>query len=557
MQFDLLFEELGEYGCFQRLVLWSAASVNIWSGLLLLTSVFVLAVPDHRCAIPGWENDTFTIQNDQHQAIINNTIPLSNTDDELLYDQCHYYNVDHHGNRTLEQCSTWVYDMSIYKTSLAADFNMVCDGAVMKSNAQMVTLFGILVGSLVTGLISDKLGRKTTMCGSLSVMLVCSLAMAWSPNYTVFIILTFMSGFLNVGFWMPSFVISMEFVGPSHRKLSIIFSGMVFTTGTIALTGLAYLIREWNKLLLLVSLFGIIYVPLWLKCVFPESVRWLCIKGRREEAKDVIETWAKWNKLKLSENFFDKVFAESDEDEPQRQTQGSILNMFTSRVLFMRTTVIFLLWIIVTCGYYGLAFNAGDLGSDLYLNFLLQTVVELPSTLLCYFLLDRIGRKPLTVGSMIVGGVALLGTIFTLIYLPDTPTATTVLALIGKMGITAGFSAIYVFSAELFPTVVRNAGMGASSSMGRIGGMVSPYIADLDRLVGGSFGKALPQIVFAAITLAGGIAALVLPETLNKELPESFEDAKKFGNRVQKKRSKEEQLSVNGLPPNPVQITKF
>jgi len=56
---------------------------------------------------------------------------------------------------------------------------------------------------------------------------------------------------------------------------------------------------------------------------------------------------------------------------------------------------------------------------------------------------------------------------------------TVTLAMLGKFGISAAFAIIYVWSAELFPTVVRNAGMGASSSFARVGGMVAPYIADL------------------------------------------------------------------------------
>lgn len=51
--------------------------------------------------------------------------------------------------------------------------------------------------------------------------------------------------------------------------------------------------------------------------------------------------------------------------------------------------------------------------------------------------------------------------------------------MLGKVGIAAGFAVIYVWSAEIYPTVVRNAGMGASSSCARVGGMIAPYIADL------------------------------------------------------------------------------
>jgi OCT family organic cation transporter-like MFS transporter 4/5 len=50
--------------------------------------------------------------------------------------------------------------------------------------------------------------------------------------------------------------------------------------------------------------------------------------------------------------------------------------------------------------------------------------------------------------------------------------------MVGKLGCTAAFGVIYVFSIELFPTVVRNAGLGASSCCARIGGILAPYIAD-------------------------------------------------------------------------------
>jgi len=56
-------------------------------------------------------------------------------------------------------------------------------------------------------------------------------------------------------------------------------------------------------------------------------------------------------------------------------------------------------------------------------------------------------------------------------------------AVIGKMGSAASFGVIYVYSMELYPTVVRNSGMGASSCVARIGGMIAPYIAQTVRFL--------------------------------------------------------------------------
>jgi hypothetical protein len=49
-------------------------------------------------------------------------------------------------------------------------------------------------------------------------------------------------------------------------------------------------------------------------------------------------------------------------------------------------------------------------------------------------------------------------------------------AMIAKLVITSSYGTIYVFTAEQFPTVIRNVGLGASSTFARIGGVIAPYI---------------------------------------------------------------------------------
>ena len=65
------------------------------------------------------------------------------------------------------------------------------------------------------------------------------------------------------------------------------------------------------------------------------------------------------------------------------------------------------------------------------------------------------------------------------ILIADMPIARTALALLGKLGISGAFAIIYVFSAELFPTVVRTIGVGSGSMHARIGGLLAPFIAEL------------------------------------------------------------------------------
>ena len=59
------------------------------------------------------------------------------------------------------------------------------------------------------------------------------------------------------------------------------------------------------------------------------------------------------------------------------------------------------------------------------------------------------------------------------------PALTTTLAMLGRSGIAGGWAAAQVFSAEVFPTVVRNIGVGSSSMAARVGGIVAPQIVFL------------------------------------------------------------------------------
>ncbi|NXG19798.1 S22AD protein, partial [Grallaria varia] len=97
----------------------------------------------------------------------------------------------------------------------------------------------------------------------------------------------------------------------------------------------------------------------------------------------------------------------------------------------------------------------------------------------------------------------------------DQAVATTVVAIIGKFTATASFSTSYVYSAELFPTIVRQTGVGLCSTMARVAGILAPLIIPLDQ-----YHRAIPMAIFGSIPVMVSLSCILLPETRGIDLPD-------------------------------------
>ncbi|KMQ89276.1 solute carrier family 22 member 21-like protein [Lasius niger] len=94
----------------------------------------------------------------------------------------------------------------------------------------------------------------------------------------------------------------------------------------------------------------------------------------------------------------------------------------------------------------------------------------------------------------------------------------------GKLCITAAFTTTYVYTAELFPTTLRNTLLGFCSMTGRIGSMLSPQTPLLAQIM-----PSLPFILFGSMGIIAGILSLILPETLGTKLPDTIWEAENIG----------------------------
>ena len=125
----------------------------------------------------------------------------------------------------------------------------------------------------------------------------------------------------------------------------------------------------------------------------------------------------------------------------------------------------------------------------------------------------------------------------------------------GKFGSSGSMAIMFVYTAELFPTSVRNTAIGVSSMWGRVGGMLAPQVSRNILTISctshsqvyllSRVSPALPMIVMGVVSLAGGLMIfLILPETQGTNLPETMQEAIQLGQARQagKKENTEESL---------------
>ena len=84
-----------------------------------------------------------------------------------------------------------------------------------------------------------------------------------------------------------------------------------------------------------------------------------------------------------------------------------------------------------------------------------------------------------------------------------------------------------MYTAQLFPTSIRNTAVGTCSTIARVGGMLSPIIGKF-LIELGTISETVPLCLFGGFGIAGGMCALLLPDTVGFPLPDSFQDVEEI-----------------------------
>ncbi|XP_004586449.2 organic cation/carnitine transporter 2 [Ochotona princeps] len=512
---------LGEWGPFQRLIFFLLSASIIPNGFNGLSSVFLMATPEHHCRVPDSVNLS--------SAWRNNSVPLLLQNGHEVPHSCRRYRLATIANFSalglepgrdvdLEQLEQegcldgWEYSQDVYLSTIVTEWNLVCDDDWKAPLSISLFFVGVLVGSFISGQLSDRFGRKNVLFVTMAMQTGFSFVQVFSKNFEMFTVLFVLVGMGQISNYVAAFVLGTEILSKSVR---IVFSTLgvcvFYAVGFMVLPLFAYFIRDWRMLLLALTAPGVLCAALW--WFIPESPRWLISQGRFAEAEVIIHKAAKINGVLAPATIFDP--SELQDLNSKKQPSHRILDLLQTRNIRMVTIMSIILWMTISVGYFGLSLDTPNLHGDIYLNCFLSAVVEVPAYVLAWLLLRYLPRRYSMAAALFLGGGVLL---FVQLVPSDLYYLATILVMMGKFGVTAAFSMVYVYTAELYPTVVRNMGVGVSSMASRLGSILSPYFVYL-----GAYDRFLPYILMGSLTVLTAILTLFLPESFGVPLPDTID----------------------------------
>jgi AAHS family 4-hydroxybenzoate transporter-like MFS transporter len=359
-------------------------------------------------------------------------------------------------------------------------------------------LIGFMIGSLVCGPIADRIGRKPTLVGALAFAAIFNYATAqWADSYDRFLVLRVLTG-VGLGMILPLCMTLLNEMAP--RRTANVLIGWVMAGwslgGVLAAAGGLVLATRYGWPTLFLA--GAIAAPFGaaLTLAMPESPRFLALRQRQHDVRATMSRLAPARRAEYASTDFT-----IHEDTTRR---GSIVRLLAPNVR-ASTGIVWLCSGFSLFSIYGLSswtpqimLQRGEtFGTSFTFGALLQFMAILGG-LGCGWLADRRGRQRTLWLSWLLGAAAVAG-------LALVNSSATNLVFIGLAGfcVMGAQPVLNNLTAALYETGVRSTGVGAQLGVGRLGGILGPYI-------GGWLQQLFPGSLALFLFMAGALALSAL-----------------------------------------------
>ncbi|XP_074713916.1 solute carrier family 22 member 6-like isoform X1 [Strix uralensis] len=425
----------------------------------------------------------------------------------------------------------WTYGDGVFAHTIVTEWDLVCESKRLRQVAQSLYMAGILLGSGLFGVLSDKFGRRALLSWCYLQLGVTGAATAAAPTFGLYCLGRLLAGLAMAGVSLNSASLCMEWIPTEARAVVGTVNGYCYTLGQFVLAAVAFGLPHWRWLQLAVSLpFFLFFLYSWL---FVESARWQVISGRPDLALEGLRKVARVNGRKEEG---DKLSEEVLRGLVQREAPlpgGALAALVRTPGMRMVSCGVSFVWFSTSFAYYGLAMDLQGFGVNIYLSQLVFGAVDIPAKLASVLVISCVGRRVAQGGSLALAGICILANI---VVPTELRLLRMALAVLGKGSLAASFNCAYIFTGELFPTLIRQTGMGLGGTMARVGGMVAPLVRMLAEVA-----PPLPLLIYGAAPIISAVATCFLPETRGMPLPETVGDVER---RHRGRHLKDEEVTV-------------
>uniref|UniRef100_A0A5G2RMX7 Solute carrier family 22 member 6 n=1 Tax=Sus scrofa TaxID=9823 RepID=A0A5G2RMX7_PIG len=430
------------------------------------------------------------------------------------------------GTGTTEPCTNgWIYDPGTFPSTIVTEWDLVCSRRALRQLAQSLYMVGVLLGAMIFGYLADRLGRRKVLILNYLQTAVSGTCAAFAPNFPVYCAFRLLSDVE----WMPI-----------HTRACVgTLIGYVYSLGQFLLAGVAYAVPRWRHLQMLVSVpFFAFFIYSWF---FIESARWYSSSGRLDLTLKALQrvAWINGKREEGASLSMEVLRASLNKELTMDKGQASAMELLRCPVLRRLFLCLSLLWFATSFAYYGLVMDLQGFGVSIYLIQVIFGAVDLPK-LVGFLVINTMGRRPAQMASLLLAGICIL---INGVVPQDQSVVRTALAVLGKGCLAASFNCIFLYTGELYPTMIRQTGLGMGSTLARVGSIVSPLVSMTAELY-----PSMPLFIYGAVPVAASAATALLPETLGQPLPDTVQDVESRRKR-QRRRQKQQQEQQKQMVP--------